>query len=750
MLVDELDLSDEIKQALAEQGFVELHPPQAEAIPIALSGRNLVVAVPTASGKSLIGYCAALKRLLEEGRRVLYIVPLKALAAEKRDDFERFSYLGFKVGLSTGDLDSDDTRLSDCDVLVATSEKADSLMRHGSKWIESVGLTICDEVHMLHDPGRGPTLEVTLTKMMRKNWDMQVIALSATISNAIDLAHWMDAELVRSDWRPIELKEGVYHRGEITFRNGDVRPIEEKKEEVWALVSDMVRDGGQCLVFVNSRRSTEALAVRYSKDMAGLAGMTLTDEEIEILEGGAETTAVGRKLASCVKSGIAFHNAGLEYKQRQFVEKEFRSGRIKCIVATPTLAAGINLPARRVIIRDTARFEAGSGNAPIAVMEIKQMCGRAGRPGYDPYGEAILMAKSEEDAQHLMEDYIECDSENIMSKLGNEKTLRTHILGLIATNEASSIDDIIDFLRDTFYGCQSNLYGVEGAVENVVEFLAEEGMIADEDGVLMPLQFGKRVSDLYIDPESAVILRDAVMLIKDTTDDMMLMHAVAYTPDVMGLYPRKSDMDALFELYDKYDGQFLMDVPEEGDYHFEYFLSALKVAMMASEWIDEREEDVITAQMGIGPGDIRSRVDNMEWLTYAMIEIATICRPETVKRIRPLLTRLRYGVRNELLELVLLKGVGRSKARTLYDNGIRNKADIVNTDAGTIAALPRFGHALARSLKEQTGSWNAAQAYASYDEPGPVMTEEKKEEKVVIEEAPIPDKGPKQTSLFDF
>ena len=193
-----------------------------------------------------------------------------------------------------------------------------------------------------------------------------------------------------------------------------------------------------------------------------------------------------------------------------------------------------------------------------------------------------------------------------------------------------------------------------------------------------------------------------------------------------------------------------MDVPEEGDYHFEYFLSALKVAMMASEWIDEREEDVITAQMGIGPGDIRSRVDNMEWLTYAMIEIATICRPETVKRIRPLLTRLRYGVRNELLELVLLKGVGRSKARTLYDNGIRNKADIVNTDAGTIAALPRFGHALARSLKEQTGSWNAAQAYASYDEPGPVMTEEKKEEKVVIEEAPVPDKGPKQTSLFDF
>ena len=746
MLVEELDLSDEIRQALAEQGFVELHPPQAEAIPIALTGRNVVAAIPTASGKSLIGYCTALKRLVEEGKRVLYIVPLKALAAEKKDDFDRFSYLGFKVGLSTGDLDSDDRRLSDCDVLVATSEKADSLMRHGSAWIDSVGLVIVDEVHMLHDPGRGPTLEVALTKMMRRNKGMQIIALSATISNAMDLAQWLDAELVRSDWRPIELKEGVYQQGTITFRDGSTHDVPKMKEEVWALVADMVRDGGQCLVFVNSRRSTEALAVRYSKDMAGLAKMELTDEELEILEGSSESTAVGRKLASCVKCGIAFHNAGLEYKQRQFIEKEFRSGRIKCIVATPTLAAGINLPARRVIVRDTTRFEAGAGNAPIAVMEVKQMCGRAGRPGYDPYGEAILMAKSDADAEHLMEDYLECDSENIMSKLGNEKTLRTHILGLIATEDVSSVDDIIEFLRETFYGCQSSLYGIEGAVENVVEFLTEEQMIADEDGILSPLTFGKRVSDLYIDPESAVILRDAVTLIKDTTDDLMLLHAVASTPDVLGLYPKKADMEYLYNLFDKYEGQFLMDVPDDMDYEFEYFLSSLKVACMALEWIEEKEEDAITTEMGIGPGDIRSRVDNMEWLTYAMIEIATIFRPEVVKRIRPMLTRLKYGVRNELLELVSLKGIGRAKARTLYDRGLKTKEDIARTDAGTIASLPRFGAALAKSLKEQTGSWNAASMYEAPSEPEPMVEEVKKVDKGV----PPQEKRPKQASLFDF
>ncbi|MBO5669329.1 MAG: hypothetical protein J6R75_03080, partial [Candidatus Methanomethylophilaceae archaeon] len=373
-------------------------------------------------------------------------------------------------------------------------------------------------------------------------------------------------------------------------------------------------------------------------------------------------------------------------------------------------------------------------------------CGRAGRPGYDPYGEAILMAKSDADAEHLMEDYLECDSENVMSKLGNEKTLRTHILGLIATEDVSSVEDIIEFLRETFYGCQSSLYGIEGAVENVVEFLTEEQMIADEDGVLSPLTFGKRVSDLYIDPESAVILRDAVTLIKGSTDDLMLLHAVASTPDVLGLYPKKADMEYLYNLFDKYEGQFLMDVPDDMDYEFEYFLSSLKVACMALEWIEEKEEDAITTEMGIGPGDIRSRVDNMEWLTYAMIEIATIFRPEVVKRIRPMLTRLKYGVRSELLELVSLKGIGRAKARTLYDRGLRTKEDIARTDAGTIAALPRFGAALAKSLKEQTGSWNAASMYEAPPEPEPMTEEVKKVDKGV----PPQEKRPKQASLFDF
>lgn len=735
MRTEELDLPQEAIRALTEQGFIELHPPQAEAIPKVLEGKNLVASIPTASGKSLIGYCAALKKILVERARVLYIVPLKALAAEKRDDFDRFSELGISVGISIGDLDSDDRKLADADVIVATSEKADSLMRHGSKWIQSVGLVIADEIHMLHDPGRGPTLEVSLTKMRRRNPDLQVIALSATISNAMDLALWLDAELVKSDWRPIKLKEGIHLNHEVRFTDGGVLELEYMKEEVLALIIDMLKIGGQCIVFVNSRRSTEALATRYCKDIASLGAFNLTDEDKSILEGDAESTAVGRKLASCVKYGIAFHHAGLTSEQRHFVETNFRNGRIKVIVATPTLAAGINLPARRVIIRDTTRFEAASGNSPIPVMEIKQMCGRAGRPGYDPYGEAILMAKSSDDYIHLLSDYLESDPEEITSKLGNERVLKMHILGLIATEEVSSVDDIIEFLRETFYGSQSSLYGVEGAVENVVEFLAEEEMIRDDDGVLSPLPFGKRVSDLYIEPESAVILKHALEKYTDDADELMILQAVASTPDVLGMYPKKNDRDSLLNITLRYDGKFLTEVPDDADYEFEYFLSDLKTACMMEEWISEKEEDAILNSMGIGPGDIRARVDSMDWLTYAMIEIAVIFRPDAVKRLRRLHARIRYGVKEELIDLISLRGVGRARARILFDNGIRDRKDVEEADFYTLANLPRIGNALAKSLKMQTNSFVEVPPAPSE----PVRTEEKP-----------PEPRKKQPTLFDF
>ena len=707
-------------------------------MPKALEGNNLVVAVPTASGKSLIAYVSALKAILEKGKKVLYIVPLKALASEKKDDMDKFAdRLGFKTAISIGDLDSEDRWLNDADFIVATSEKADSLIRHGSKIIDEIGLVIADEIHLIHDPSRGPTLEVALTKLKRKHEDIQIIALSATITNAGDLAQWLDADLVKMDWRPIPLHEGVYYNWEVTFENGRSIDIPQGKDDIWAMVQQTVEEHGQCIIFVNSRRSTESLAVKYSANMRSFGGRPLSDDERSVIEGDADTTALGRKLSACIACGMAFHNAGLTAKQRRYVEDNFRNGNIKCIVATPTLAAGINLPARRVIVRDTKRFESNSGNTPIPVMEIKQMCGRAGRPGYDPYGESILVAKSFDDYENLMDNYVMCDTESIMSKLGNEKVLRNHVLGLVATGDVSSTEDIIAFIRDTFYGSESELYGIESAIENIIDFLAEHGMVerfADQVGIL---PFGKRVSDLYIDPESAVILREAVDRMKGDTEDFPILLAVAMTPDVLGLYPRKKDEDMLATMEQEWEGRYLVDPPDYNDYQYEYFMGDMKTAALMMEWISETDEDTITEAFGIGPGDIRSRVDMMDWLLYAMSEICAIYRPECTKVVRNLIVRVRYGIGKELMELVSLKGVGRARARILYDRGMKGIKDIVKKDVNELAGIPGIGPALAKRMKEQTGDSH-------------------KEEEVryvptsIDEEETVPATRPKQSNLLDF
>ena len=773
MRVNELDIPESIVRALNAEGFVELHPPQAEAIPLALEGKNLVAAIPTASGKSLIGYVPALKTIVTNRRKVLYIVPLKALASEKKDDLDRFADLGVKVHLSSGDLDAEDRGLADANVVVATSEKADSMIRHGSDWIRDIGLVIADEIHMIHDAGRGPTLEVALTKLMRRNSDLQVIALSATISNADDLAAWLHADLVRSDWRPIPLKEGAYFGGEITFGDGSRKTVDsQSKDEVWGLVEQTIKEGGQSIVFVNSRRSTEALAVKFSKPLASMVGKSLTPAEEYILEGDAESTASGRKLAECVKCGAAFHNAGLTYRQRRFIEDGFRQGRIKCIIATPTLAAGINLPARRVVIRDTTRFDTNAGNVPLPVMEIKQMCGRAGRPRFDPYGEAVLVAKNPMDLDHLMDDYVNHDTERLTSKLFSEKVLRSHMLGLIATGDAWSEDSILDFLRDTFFGTTSQMFGIESVVQRTVEFLEEECFIARTGDRIEALPFGKRVSDMCIDPVSASMLRDAVMKITDDTEPFPILVAAAMTPDVMGMYPKKCDEESISAAANTMEGRYLVDPDELEDYDYEFLFSDLKTALLVERWIEEVPEDIITDSMGIGPGDIRSRIDMMDWILYAMNEIALIFNPDAVVKVRPLITRIKYGVKEELMELVGFRGVGRTRARSLYDNGVVSELDVMTIDEAALAAIPRIGNALAKSMKARFGTNSSrelpremtdeeeeamldamAAEYgeaAAQTEPEPIPEEKPKPAPKKKGKASKTSASPQQSNLFDF
>ena len=212
------DLPQQVKDILVKQGIKEFRPAQKKAIDAGLlQGANILVCTPTASGKTLIAEMAAAKAILEGKGKAIYIVPLVALASEKAKEFKR-KYEGlFKVALSVGDFDSSDPHLMDYDLILCTAEKLDSLIRHHAPWLRFVSVVIVDEVHLLNDVSRGPTLEILITLLKKILPQVQVIALSATIGNPQELATWLGATLVKDNWRPVPLHKGVYYDGKIGF-----------------------------------------------------------------------------------------------------------------------------------------------------------------------------------------------------------------------------------------------------------------------------------------------------------------------------------------------------------------------------------------------------------------------------------------------------------------------------------------------------------------------------------------------------
>jgi helicase len=252
--------------------------------------------------------------------------------------------------------------------------------------------------------------------------------------------------------------------------------IEEKyANSVINLCLDTLKLGKQAIVFVGSKPSAESEAEKISSKIK------LTDEQKNVLDQVSESilnalekpTKQCRRLAACVKFGVAFHHSGLHSKQREIVEEKFKDGTIKIICATPTLAYGLNLPAFRVIVRDLKRFAPPRGMSWIPVLDYLQFCGRAGRPDFnEEYGEAICIAETDSDKEEIFDHYIRGEPEDILSKLAVEPILRTHVLSLISTGYANSIDSLMEFFEKTFYAHQfQNIERIEELIGKILTAL---------------------------------------------------------------------------------------------------------------------------------------------------------------------------------------------------------------------------------------------------------------------------------------
>ncbi|KTG10065.1 DEAD/DEAH box helicase [Haloprofundus marisrubri] len=611
MRVRDLPLSDELVAHYEAQGIDELYPPQAAAVEAGVcDGGGVVAAIPTASGKTFI---AELAMLTADGPG-LYVVPLRALAREK---YEAFAELpGIEAGISTGDFDSPGEELADYDVVVATSEKVDSAIRNGASWVEQLASVVVDEVHLLGAEGRGPTLEVTLATLQRRAPGLQIVALSATVDNPEDIADWLGAELVRNRWRPIDLRTGVYCEEEVRFDDGtdltvdcdsgELPPSADADTEATAaLVADAVAAGGQALAFVRSRREAESLARRLAQDGLGSA----SDVADEVLDAGA--TETGERLADALDSGVAFHHAGLRSDHRVAVENGFRRREISVICATPTLAAGVNVPARRVVIRDQKRYT-GSEMAWLPVLEVHQMCGRAGRPHLDPYGEAVLVG-DENTRDELQTRYVDAEPEAVESKLADREALRTHVLSVVASEFADSRESILELLGATFYAHQTPDMDLSGVVDAVISDLVSMEMIADEE-TLSATELGAQVSRQYLSPETGTRivsgLRTAAEM--ETTTELTALEIVCDTPDMHGTYLGNRERAAMYQYATKHAAEFTTKMGETES--FERWLEAVKTARILHDWVEDVPARDIVDAYRIGPGDLESRIERAEWL----------------------------------------------------------------------------------------------------------------------------------------
>ncbi len=657
-------------EILQKAGIRRLYPPQVQAIESGLfSSKNMVIAIPTASGKTLIAELAMVYEIIRGGK-CLYTVPLKALASEKYREFMKWNEIGIQVTISTGDYESKDEWLGDADIIITTSEKADSLLRNQAEWIGKISLLVIDEVHLLDSARRGAVIEILVAKLRKLNPSLRIIALSATIPNADEIAEWLDAELVSSSWRPVPLYESTFYPGKILRLNGSRVEEIDCGRSIQEIVEYTLENGGQVLIFESTRRNAESMAEKltsvvkeYCDDNGEIAEEILFENDGEM----------SQKLARCAANGTAFHHAGLLSNQREIVEREFRKRRIKVVCATPTLAAGVNLPARRVIIRGMRRYESGMGNVLIGVGEYKQMAGRAGRPGLDDFGESIIFCKSKTEALNFIDRYILGEPERITSKLGAENHLRFHTLSVISEEIANTMNEIEEFFSSTFFAYQ-NEFTLRWEIQRIVIQLSNWGFV-NGDEVYAATEIGKMVSKLYIDPLSGFIFKETANRYSQLSD-MAVLHLLCRTPDMEHLYLRKSD--TWIEEEAEHFRDELTYFPSHYSSEYDWFLREFKTALMLYDWINERDEDVICSKYSIAPGDLRRIVETAEWLMHALTRILEFYGNPLAAQCGKLEERIRFGIRDELVELVRLRWVGRKRARKLYNAGIKTVEDLLN------------------------------------------------------------------------
>lgn len=496
-----------------------------------LDNHNVLVMAPTSSGKTMVGELAAL-RATQNGGRSVFLLPTKALVNEQQDRFERtYGPAGVRTVRATGDFTDQVTALlrGQFDIAVLTYEMFSRLALANPHLLRIISVVVIDEVQTLVDPGRGPELEflLTLIKSRREaGIELQLIALSAVLGELGGLDSWLDAYLLRRTDRPVPLEEGVLELTG-TYRYIDADGAERTEQLLRPqygnpraqtllipLVQKLVADGQQVIVIRGIRGEARGAANYLARSL----GLPPAAEVLATLPSGDPSIA-SADLRQCLQGGVAFHISDLDRDERRVVEQYFRSpnSSIRVVVATTTLAQGVNMPAETVVMPELRRRIGANVFQSYTVASYKNIAGRAGRLGLTQRGRAIVLAYGRAESDNIWAHYIKGEPEDIRSTLLDPQAdVYTLVLRVVAvasqqagSGSGLSQDDVVAVLADSFAAHQNRLSGSgdafePGKIAPVLAQLQQEQLVQDDGTGLRLTSLGRVVA------ESGLVVRSAV------------------------------------------------------------------------------------------------------------------------------------------------------------------------------------------------------------------------------------------------
>jgi len=674
--------------------FDEFNEMQREAVPALLdSDANVVASAPTGSGKTALAELA-ICQTLEAGGTALFVAPLRALTNEKEDEWERFEALGYSVYVVTGERDLNPRRAERADVLVMTPEKADSATRkHDSprySFVTDVDCVVIDEVHLLDSEKRGSVLEVVVSRL-RRLCDPRVVALSATMPNIEDVADWLDATPETTfefgdEYRPVDLHAGVR-----TYEHGD-NPFADKYRRLFTaldLAEPHLREDGQSLVFVSSRQDTVQAAKKTRDEIAERDIPVGSRGDYEFHTGAEELD--NATLRKSVLDGVAFHHAGLSTSDKNRVEQWFREGKIRVLFSTSTLAWGVNLPARCVVIRDTKLHDPLEGEVDMSPLDVLQMLGRAGRPGYDDVGYGwVVCDRSDADKYRTLLE----EGHEIESRLAGN--LAEHLNAEVAMGTIRGLGDVMDWLETTFYyrRAQSapedyDFPTLRERVRSTLDDLVADGFVeTDDDLGLSATRLGVLASTYYLRLDTAREFREVA---DGDPDDRAILRAVASAGEFDSVSARQSEQDAIREVLG-HSAEGMDDGPRKVYAILRASMrGAVPTELRSDAWVIKQNALRLLAALGA----FFDRYDD----------------PAGANAAARLEARIDTGVPEAAVGLTAVDGVAAGRAHKLHEEGIDTPEDVREAgvsglvDAGLAEGVAESVHEQAADLPAVAVDW---------------------------------------------